>query len=125
MIAVDTSSLRRYLSGAAGADVELVSEAIEHRTMVLPPVVLTEMLSDQSAATIASFLNQLPLLAVEDGYWSRAGELRARVIAAGHKSKVADALIAQSCLDHDVALITHDRDFRHYVAHGLALAGAQ
>jgi predicted nucleic acid-binding protein len=27
-------------------------------------------------------------------------------------------LIAQSCIDHDVALITRDADFRHYAAEG-------
>ena len=124
MIAVDTSSLRRFLSGAAGADVDAVAEALEHRTVVLPPVVLTEMLSDRSANESADALSAVPLLAVTDGYWARAGALRARVIAAGHKAKVADALIAQSCLDHDVALITHDRDFRHYVKHGLQLLPA-
>ncbi|HEV8657676.1 MAG TPA: PIN domain-containing protein [Thermoanaerobaculia bacterium] len=51
----------------------------------------------------------------------RAGLLRGRVIATGFKSKVADALVAQSCLDHDVALVTHDRDFRHYARFGLVL----
>jgi predicted nucleic acid-binding protein len=39
------------------------------------------------------------------------------------KAKVADALIAQSCIDHDVALITRDRGFRHFAKHcGLRLA---
>ncbi len=28
--------------------------------------------------------------------------------------RMADALIAQSCLDHDVALVTRDRDFRNF-----------
>jgi predicted nucleic acid-binding protein len=40
----------------------------------------------------------------------------------GIRAKTADALIAQSCIDHDVALITRDRDFRHFVRHcGLKL----
>jgi len=33
----------------------------------------------------------------------------------------ANALIAQSCLDHNVALVTNDRDFRHFEEHGLVL----
>jgi predicted nucleic acid-binding protein len=41
------------------------------------------------------------------------------VIGAGFKAKLADTLIAQSCLDHDVPLITRDGDFRHFVALGL------
>jgi predicted nucleic acid-binding protein len=55
----------------------------------------------------------------QDG--SGAGLLRGKLIAAGHKSRVADALVTQSCLDHDVALVRHDRDFRHYTRYGLIL----
>jgi predicted nucleic acid-binding protein len=34
-----------------------------------------------------------------------------------------DTLIAQSCIDHDVALIARDEDFRHFAEHcGLRLA---
>jgi predicted nucleic acid-binding protein len=121
VIAADTSSLRRFLSGQSGEDCDAIAAAIVHRSIVLPPVVLTEMLSDASAAQTAAVLSALPLLEVSDGYWARAGQLRARVIAAGQKSKIADSLIAQSCIDHDVALITHDRDFRNFVRHGLVL----
>ena len=123
MIAVDTSSLRRFLAGEAGSDVEAVSLLLTHRQMVLPPVVLTEILSEPTLqAATADSLAGIPLLPLLDGYWSRAGRLRAKAIAAGHKSKVADALVAQSCLDHEVALITNDRDFRHYTKWGLRLA---
>ncbi len=101
MIAVDTSSLRRFLSGAKGQDVDAVADAIAHRSIVLPPVVLTEILSDRSADATAPVLTALPSLEVTHDYWARAGQLRALVIAAGHKSKVADALIAQSCLDRE------------------------
>jgi hypothetical protein len=57
---------------------------------------------------------QLPLLDVLDGYWERAGVLRARILAKRHKARIADALIAQSCLDHDVPLVSRDRNFRHF-----------
>jgi predicted nucleic acid-binding protein len=48
--------------------------------------------------------------------------LRAGVIAKGHKAKLADTLIAQSCLDHGVALVTRDPDFARFAAAGLRLA---
>jgi hypothetical protein len=39
------------------------------------------------------------------------------------KARLPDALIAQSCIDHDVALITRDVDFQKYADHcGLKLA---
>lgn len=56
-----------------------------------------------------------PLLEIRDGYWQRAGELRARVLARGAKARLADTLVAQSCLDQDAALITLDDDFRAFV----------
>lgn len=91
--------------------------------MILPPVVLTEILSEpRLQRSTAKALSAIPLLEILDGYWTRAGVLRAKVIAAGHKSKVADALIARICIDHGVRLITNDRDFRHYVRFGLLLA---
>ena len=123
MIAVDTSSLRRFLSGETGVDVDAVAAMLEQRQIALPPVVLTELLSEPKLQrdTIEA-LGGLPVLSISDGYWTRAGLLRSKVIAMGHKSKVADALVAQNCIDHRVALITNDRDFRHYMSYGLLLA---
>jgi len=40
--------------------------------------------------------------------------LRASVIASGRRARFADTLLAQSCLDHNVALMTRDKDFRHF-----------
>ncbi len=64
-------------------------------------------------------LLEIPVLELKPGFWERAGRLRARVIAAGHKARLADSLIAQSCLDHGVPLVTRNRDFRHFAAAGL------
>lgn len=115
MIAVDTSSFVAYLAGAEGPDVDATGVALEHRQAALPPVVLCELLSDPALSTpIRRLFTQLPLLEVLDGYWERAGLLRARVLAAGRKARLADALIAQSCLDHGVVLLTRDADFRHF-----------
>ena len=56
----------------------------------------------------------LPTLEVTADYWSRAGQMRSMLLARRLKARVGDALIAQSCLDHGVALLTRDRDFRHF-----------
>ena len=123
MIAVDTSSLVQYLAGDRGDDIELVDQAIVARRLVIPPLVLTELMSAPAHGRRAGeALTGLPVLEITSGYWERAGLLRARLLAKGHKARVGDALIAQSCLDHDVALITRDRDFRHFIAHGLRVA---
>jgi predicted nucleic acid-binding protein len=115
VIAIDSSSLIAYLSGASGPDVAAVDAALADKQGCLPPVVLTELLSDPELPKgVAAQLQQVPLLPTGEGYWERAGALRAKVIASRRKAPLADALIAQSCLDHDVALITRDRDFRHF-----------
>ena len=115
MIAIDSSSWIAYFGGASGADTEAVERVLAERQACLPPVVLTELLSDRDLPRDATeLLLQLPLLAPDAGYWERAGRLRARVLAARRKARVADVLIAQSCLDHAVALITRDRDFRNF-----------
>ena len=90
----------------------------------MPPVVMTELLSGpRSMELVASTFAGAKLLDVTEGYWERAGASRRIILARGLKAKLADALIAQSCIDHDVPLLTRDTDFRHYAKHcGLKLA---
>ncbi len=121
LIAADTSSLRRYWAGDDGSDVRLVDAALDREDLVIAPIVITELLSDPGSQTILPFVLALRMMNITPGHWFRAGELRARTKAAGHKAGLADTLIAQSCIDHDVPLITHDRDFRHFIKAGLKL----
>ncbi len=122
MIALDTSSLVHYLGGSAGKDVEALDAALAESQACLPPVVLSEVLSDPKLPrALERLLLAIPALELRLGYWERAGRLRAKVIGAGHKAKLADTLIAQSCLDHDVPLITRNRDFKYFAAAGLKL----
>lgn len=119
MIAADSSTVIAYLAGTSGKDVEALDLALSESQMCLPPVVLTELLSDPKLpATVARLLEEVPVLEILDGYWRRAGLLRARVLAAKRRGRLADTLIAQSCLDHDVMLLTRDEDFRHFARIG-------
>ena len=87
-------------------------------------MVVTELFSDPKLPrAVASLLTELPVLEPEPGFWQRAGLLRAKLIAHRHRARLADALIAQSCLDHGVRLITRDEDFRPFArVGGLRLA---
>jgi len=119
MIAVDTSSWIAFLSGATGADVVLVEQALADRQVAMPPVVLTELLSNSKLpAPVSRLIAQVPMLDVLDGYWERAGVLRAKVLRLKRRAPLADALIAQSCVDHEVALVTRDGDFRTFARVG-------
>lgn len=122
MIALDTSAVIAHLAGDRIAAAERASAAFAARQACLPPVVLAELLSDPVLPqAVAALLKELPRLELKDGYWERAGALRSKVLARGQKARLADALIAQSCLDHHVPLVTADRDFRHFTRLGLLL----
>ena len=122
MIALDTSAVIAYLSGDEGRIAKSAAAAFERRVACLAPVVLAELLSDPVLpSSVALLLKELPRLEITDGYWERAGALRAKLLAKGLKARLADTLIAQSCVDHRVPLVTADRDFRHFAKHGLEL----
>ena len=124
MIAVDSSTLIAFIQGDAGDDVALLDHSISSSEMALPPAVITEVLCDPALpAQHATLIRALPILEISDGYWSRAAEIRALLLSRKLRARFADTLIAQSCLDHDVALIARDGDFRHFAKHcGLKLA---
>jgi predicted nucleic acid-binding protein len=112
MIAVDTSTWIGFLQGDGGDDTEVLDRALRDRQVLMVPVVLTEMLSDPKLPSeVSQTLLELPLIELEPGYWRRAGELRAKVLAKRRKARLGDALIAQSCIDHRIPLLTRDRDF--------------
>jgi predicted nucleic acid-binding protein len=115
VIAADTSTWIAFLEGGRGADTELLDKALEDRQVLMVPVVLTELLSDPKLPlAVAETLSELPLIEIEPGYWNRAGALRARVLAKRRKVRLGDALIAQTCMDRDISLLTRDRDFRAF-----------
>ena len=116
MIAVDTSTWVAFLEGAGGADVELLDRALQDRQVLMVPAVLTEVLSDPKLPSdVSQTLSELPLIEIESGYWQRAGELRAKILAK-REARLGDALIAQTCIDRGVPLLTRDRDFRSFAA---------
>ena len=121
MIAIDSSSWIAFFSDREppGDDTALVESALADHQACLPPVVLTELLSDPKLpGSLASLLSELPILDPEPGFWERAGHLRAKLIARRCRARLADTLVAQSCLDYDVRLVTRDDDFRHFARLG-------
>ena len=124
MIAADTSSISAYFKGETGTDVERIDSAFLDGELRLPLVVLTELLSDPALPErLRTIILAFERLHIDEGYWQRAGEARRKLKTLGLRARIVDALIAQSCIDHDVTLITRDPDFRHFAKHcGLKLA---
>ena len=123
MIAADTSTWVAFLEGETAPGTELLDQALGNRQLVMIPVVLTELLSDlKLPGSVAKTLCDVPSIELGTGYWQRAGELRAKVLARRRRARLGDALIAQSCIDGGIYLLTRDRDFRAFTeATGLKL----
>ena len=118
MIAVDTSTLIAYLKGEKGNDIDELDTCLASHIIALPPLVITEIISDPKLPVkIIDNLLKIPLLELKQGFWERAGLTRAKIISKSLKCRVADSIIAQCCIDHDIALITRDKDFRHFEKH--------
>jgi predicted nucleic acid-binding protein len=115
MIAADTSAWISFFEGGEGDDVVALTRALEARQVVMPPPVLTELLSDpELSPSVAQTLLEVPLVPLKDGFWYRAGTLRSRALARKRKARLGDALIAQCCIDANIPLITRDADFKGF-----------
>jgi predicted nucleic acid-binding protein len=124
LIAADTSSVVAYLSGEEGRDVQLVDAAVNRHELVLPPPVVSELWSKPDRTLLEPWLADTPVMEMTDGFWRRVGDSRRALLAKGFRAAMADALIAQCCIDADVPLIARDRDYRHFERWcGLKLAG--
>lgn len=117
MISADTSTWIAFLQGEHGEDTDLLDRALADKQIIMAPVVFAELSSDPKLdADLGRALAGLPFMEIQDGFWERAGGLRAGVLAQRRKARLGDALIAQACLDHQIPLITRDRDFQAFAA---------
>ena len=108
--------LPQYDSVPWGQDAQLLDRALGDWQVLMVPIVLTELQSDRHPCSAAETLSQVPMIEVGRDYWQRAGLLRAKVLATGRKARLRDALIAQTCIDRGVSLVTRDRDLRAFAA---------
>ena len=116
MIAADTSTWIAFLEGDQGEDAQLLDKALADRQVLMIPAVLTELLSDpELPSEVAETLADVPMIEIEAGYWQRAGALRAKVLLKRRKARLGDALIAQSCVDRGIPLLTRDKDFQAFL----------
>lgn len=123
VVAVDSSTVIAFIQGERGPDVDKFDAALSG-SVALPPVVLTELLSEpRLPKPHREMLLSFPLLELKPDFWARAAAIRSVVLSKKLRARLPDTLIAQACIDNDVALITRDGDFRHFAKHcGLTLA---
>lgn len=115
MIAADTSVLIDYFQGKNNIQTEKLDKVFTYHSLTLPPTVLVEVLSDPFLPKkFVEKILELPLLEPTENFWQRAGINRSKLISKKLKARLADTLIAQSCIDYQVPLLTGDTDFRHF-----------
>jgi len=115
MIAVDTCVIMNFFQGKSSDTNQHFRDALHNNAVVLPPVVLSELLSYvHPSKDIENSLIALPLLDITSGFWQRLGYTRRTLLQKGRKSRIGDAMIAQGCIDHNVPLLTEDSDFSPY-----------
>ena len=122
MIAADTSAWIDYFRGQENPACKALETALSNGSLVVPIHVLFEILSGPGLTKAAeTAVLQIPRLEIKSGYWERAAHMRKSLLKSGSKARSLDCLIAQNCIDHTVALIAADIDFRHFVKFGLTL----
>ncbi|MDB5441327.1 MAG: PilT protein domain protein [Caulobacteraceae bacterium] len=124
MIAADTSVIISWMAQEDHPATRLLHQHWLQETLTLPPAVLSEAVSGPGLTDpeVWPLLN-VRLIDLTEGYWGRAGRLRARILASGRKAKLGDSLIAQACIDADLPLLTKDGDFKIFAEiAGLKLA---
>ena len=122
MIAADTNVWIAYFSGEKNRNTDLLDHYNTQELVVLPPVVLTELLSAKgSTQELRIALQNFPIIEPDPQFWIRSAHLRKTLLNKGLKAALADTFIAQSCIDAKVPFITFDKDFRHYSSFGLKL----
>ena len=117
MLAIDTSVWISYFDPDTppSPDIEALDLALDENRAALPPVVLVEARSNPYLTQAsARALDIIPLLEITAGYWERAARLRRTLLGKKLRALLPDTLIAQSCIDHGIPLLTRDRDFRHF-----------
>ena len=118
MIAADTSAILHFLHGYDSPARTAVHEFLVSELLVLPPPVVSELLSaidpEPELESLLLGATQIELL---PGYWERAGLTRRRLLSMGLKARLADTLVAQACIDADIVLLSGDTDFRHFSTH--------
>jgi predicted nucleic acid-binding protein len=120
LISADTSVLIDFINGIENHHVKRLEEAIVAESLLLAPAVITELygIKIKPDDRWNMLVQDAPLLEIYEGYWNRAGNLRRKLLLLKHKARLGDALIAQSCIDHDVPLLSRDADYKLYAKHG-------
>lgn len=107
-VVVDTSVWVDFL---AGRPTERLEEALRLGSVVVPPIVVSEILSGVRArdrAAVVELLNGLQIAESSFDHWVAVGDLRSMLQRRGLNVSAPDAHVAQCALDRRALLLSHD-----------------
>lgn len=117
-VVVDTSVLIEFFSGS---ETDSIAEALEHGSAVLPPIVVSELISGATRQpqrqAIGELLQDAPVHDTPLEHWIRVGDLRRKLAQKGVSVTIPDAHVAQCALDLDAILLTSDHVFTIIAKH--------
>lgn len=117
-VVVDTSVWIDYF---AGSQTTAVLEALAHGSAILPPIVVSELISGAGTPgqrqAIGDLLQDAPVHATPLEHWLRVGDLRRKLAQKGLAVTIPDAHVAQCALDLDAVLLTGDAVFTRMAKH--------
>lgn len=106
----DTSIWIDYFLGKPGDDLELFRNRLNEGQVVMAPSVLSELLSSTAMpATVEKALLEIRFATPSSHFWQETGKLQRHLAKLGTHATLADCLVAQSCLEHKLPLLTRNR----------------
>ena len=113
----DTSIWIDYFLGKPGEDLDLFRAGLNEGRVVMAPAVLSELLSStEMTADVEKALSEMPFAAPAPDFWKKTGNLRRLLAKQGTNATLADCLVVQSCLEHDLPLLTRDKGIKKFGA---------
>ena len=117
-VLVDTSVWIEFFNRPASAEATVLGELIEQDMVVLAGVVIAEIIqgvrSKEERELLEASLSVLPFIEDDREDWVSAGRLLAELRIRGIAVPITDAILAQLCLRHDLAIYTLDNHFDHF-----------
>jgi len=122
VIVVDTTVWADWFNGTETPEVDRLSRALDRQDAGLAPVILTEVLqgfrADRDSERARVLLVQLPVLTLDVEGHAAAARLFRRLRGKGVTVRgTIDCLIAQTCIDAGVELLSTDQDFAAIARH--------
>ncbi len=123
MLIVDSNTWGDFFNGVDSSHAKRLDEALAvEEDLALIPIIVTEVLqgfrTDRGFNRARKILVALPTIHPDVGRHVRAAQLFRSLRAKGVTVRGAvDCIIAQTCLDLDIELLSPDRDFEHVARH--------